>query len=124
MSDQAARIAAIRKRVESASAGPWDVDCHQHMASGCRCMSCFDDPTGWYLTTGTTLCCDEVVAQKNNEGNNWSAKNDFGREVASCEDGPFVSFEDADFAAHARQDVPFLLELIGRLEAQLQGGAS
>jgi hypothetical protein len=104
------RIAAINQRLRAASDGPWDVDCHSHVARGCRCLSCRDNPTGWYLDTPTTMDCVDFVAKLGPD-----AKNDFGREVKSCEDGPYVSFEDADFAAHAREDVPFLLEIIERL---------
>jgi hypothetical protein len=104
------RLAAINQRLKDASEGPWDVDCHSHIARGCRCTSCRDSPTGWFLDTPSTLDCDDFVARLGAD-----AKNDFGHEVKSCEDGPFVSFEDADFAAHAREDVPFLLEIIERL---------
>jgi hypothetical protein len=109
------RLAEIQAREQAASEGPWNVDCHIHIAQGCRCLSCYDAATGWYLTTGTTLCCDEAVAKKGSDENGWEPKNDFGRPLTSCEDGPFISFEDADFAAHAREDVPFLLAEVARL---------
>ncbi len=118
--DYADRVAQIRKRMEQASDGPWDVDCHIHGASGCRCLGHYEDPTGWYLMTGTTLDCSEVVAQKMNDENDWEPKNAYGRPLTSCEDGPFVSFGDADFAANARDDVPFLLGVIEQLEGRLR----
>jgi hypothetical protein len=43
--------------------------------------------------------------------------NDFGKPLAHCTNGPLLSFADADFAAHAREDVPVLLAEVRRLRA-------
>ena len=112
-------LAAIQARVDAATPGEWDAEPHAHGASGCRCLSCDEDPTGWYVETPKSLCCDDVVANLMTEENGWEPKNSFGRPLSSCGQGPFLSFEDADFAAHAREDVPRLLATIQGLQKQV-----
>jgi hypothetical protein len=99
-------LAEIRKRADAATPGPWDTYCHAHGADGCRCLSCYDDPTGWLVDHALTLDCEERVVD---------TPNDFGRRRGSCDEGPLLSYEDANFAAHARMDVPALLDEVDRL---------
>lgn len=102
------KLAGIRKRLEAASEGPWDVDCHYHLEKGCRCLSCGDNATGWFMETPSTLDCEDRSLRM------YPTDEERDRHE-HCTDGPFVSYEDADFAAHAREDIPFLLELIEKL---------
>lgn len=104
-----ARLAQIEKRLEKATPGPWEVGFHDHTASGCRCLSCYEEPTGHYVDHAGTLDCEESVAK---------TPNDFRRPRTSCGEGPFLSWEDADFAVHAREDVPWLIARIRELEGK------
>lgn len=98
----------IEARAQAATDGPWEASPHQHHADGCRCLSCYDDPTGWQLDHPNALDCEELVVE---------TVNDFGRARASCDAGPLLSYQDANFAAHAREDVPALVAEIRRLRA-------
>lgn len=97
-------LAAIEARANAATEGPWDIDSHNHLAHGCRCMSCYDQATVWQTTNG--LFCEDVPREPN----------DFGREPERCEDFGYT-YEDAVFIAHARTDVPVLLAEVRRLNA-------
>lgn len=103
----AERLAAIRARIKRASPPPWDADPHTHLESGCRCMSC-EDVVGWLVDHPKALHCDDLVAKRSGAGE----KNNFGRDLDSCEFGPLLSYHDAEFAAHARADVPDLLDAV------------
>lgn len=79
-------------------------------------MSCYDPPTGWSVDHDHTHFCDDVVGARNAKGE----LNGFGKPFDWCESPiPLLSFEDADFAAHAREDVPWLLDLVDDLMQQL-----
>lgn len=105
---------AIEARANNATRGPWEPRPHQHAASGCRCLGCHEDPTGWTIDHANTTFCDDAVAKLSAAGKT----NDFGRELDSCDEGPFLTYADAEFAAHAREDVPALLAEIRRLRAE------
>ena len=94
------RLDAIRRRHAVLAARTWDAKPHQHGASGCRCLSCYDDPTGWQIDHPSALDCEELAA---------STTNDFGRARGSCDAGPLLSYEEADALAHAAEDIGFLL---------------
>ena len=106
----------IRKRVTAASPGPWDVDAHQHAAAGCRCLSCYDPVVGWLVEPPGALDCEDLVASKTGQG----ITNDTGRSLGYCNEGPLLSYEDAKFAACAREDIPALLAEIDRLRKELE----
>ena len=108
------RLAAIKKRLAAASDGPWDTDCHHHLEKHCRCLSCGDNATGWYLNTPSTLDCEDRAIQMYGTGDELDRHE-------HCSDGPFISFEDANFAAHAREDVLFLMRLVEQLAAARDG---
>lgn len=107
-----ARLTQIEKRLGKATPGPWKVGFHDHLAAGCRCLSCHEEATGYYVDHESTLDCEENVAE---------TPNDFGRPRTSCGEGPFLSWEDADFAAHAREDAPWLIARIRELEEKAHG---
>lgn len=99
-------LAEIRTREHRATPPPWDVDDHSHLQHGCRCGSC-EDCVGWVIDHPEVLCCGDRIAKRSvTDGE----KNGFGRDLESCDSLiPLLSWEDADFAAHARTDVPALL---------------
>jgi len=102
--DQAAlrdRIADIRKRHAALAGRDWEAAPHAHPADGCRCLSCYDDPTGWQVDHSGARDCVERVATE---------ANDFGRGRASCDAGPLLTYEEADALAHAAEDIGFLLD--------------
>jgi hypothetical protein len=72
----------LQELSEKATPGEWDVDGHTHLARGCRCLSCHDEPTVWRTTN--VIFCDEQPA----------TINDFGRESTRCEE-PGYSYNDA-----------------------------
>ncbi|MBV6697477.1 hypothetical protein KV557_10105 [Kitasatospora aureofaciens] len=113
MTDAPLDLDAIQARTAAATPGPWEARSHEHGASGCRCLSCYDPVVGWTVTHPQALHCDDLVA-KHPSGNN-----DFGRPLTSCDEGPLLSYEDAVFAAAARADVPALLARVRELEAAL-----
>ncbi|MFE9432888.1 hypothetical protein [Streptomyces sp. NPDC006640] len=96
------RLAAIRKRHTVLAARTWETTPHQHGADGCRCMSCYDDATGWQVDHSGALDCAELVAD---------TRNDFGRKRGSCDAGPLLSYDEADALARAADDIGFLLDL-------------
>jgi hypothetical protein len=106
--------AAIRAREAAATPGPWEAYPHDHPASGCRCLSCSDPVVGWTIETPASAFCDDLVARRSNAGE----LNDFRRPLASCGEGPLLRYEDAEFAAHAREAVPALLAEVDRLRAE------
>jgi hypothetical protein len=73
-----------------------------------------DEPTGWYVNHPDTLDCDEFVSSLGEE-----AKNEFNRPRGYCDEGPFLSFDDAEFAAHAREDIPWLLDALEQAHTML-----
>lgn len=103
MSEIASReqIAKIRRRHAALAGREWEAMPHQHPASGCRCVSCYDDPTGWLVDHPSTLDCEERVAK---------TPNDFRRERGSCSLGPLLTFDEADALAHAADDIAYLLD--------------
>lgn len=105
---------AIEARVNAATAGPWDVKSHAHLATGCRCLSCDDPTVGWSVDHPTALYCEDIVVERAGNGE----VNAFGRPLSSCDNGPLLTFEDATFAAHAREDVPALIAEVRRLRAE------
>lgn len=96
----------IRERVNKATPGPWDVHVHSHIEIGCRCLSCHEEATGCLVDHPQANYCDDNAAAA-------TAKDGKLRDGCMC--GPLLSWEDADFAAHAREDVPLLLAEIDRL---------
>jgi hypothetical protein len=88
----------MRERAEKATPGPWEFDSHVHGEKGCRCFSHFV-VTGYTLTNPFPFC-DETAEAK-------GASNDCTSTV--------VTFEDATFIAHAREDIPYLLAEVERL---------
>lgn len=105
----------ITARADAATPGPWDVKAHVHGASGCRCLSCDEDPAGWTIDHPAALFCEDIVAARSADG----TKNQFGRELASCSEGPLLTFEDVSFAARARTDVPALAAEVRRQRTEL-----
>lgn len=105
----------IEARANAATEGPWDVHAHAHPASGCRCLSCDDPIVGFTVDHPKALDCDDIVAARSAEGQ----LNPFRRPLASCDHGPLLSYADADFAAHARTDVPAMAAEIRRLRARV-----
>lgn len=85
-------IAKIRAREEAATPGPWETDFHEHMRKGCKCSSCMN-VTGWELSC--SVPCDEQ------EGSDPPSVNSCWQNI--------LKYEDAEFCAHARTDVPALL---------------
>lgn len=104
---------AIEARANAATDGPWDVLAHAHLASGCRCLSCDEPAVGWTVDHPTAMDCEDIVAGRSGDGET----NAFGRPLSHCDSGPLLSYADADFAAHARSDVPALIAEIRRLRA-------
>lgn len=96
------RLDEIRQRAEAATPGPWEFDSHVHGEKGCRCFSHFV-VTG-YTLTNPFPCCDETAEAK-------GASNDCTSTV--------VTFDDATFITHAREDIPYLLAEVERLRAAL-----
>lgn len=110
---------AIEARANAATDGPWDVESHVHPASGCRCLSCDEPAVGWSIDHPHALYCDDIVGARPD-----GRTNDFGRPFTSCDQGPLLSFEDATFAAHAREDVPALIAEIRSLRERLAANTS
>lgn len=95
----------MERQTEAASEGPWEPVPHVHGSSGCHCLS-YDDPVvGWSIDHRTALDCDDIVAARSDEGQT----NGFRQALASCDNGPLLTFEDATFATKARTDMPRLL---------------
>jgi hypothetical protein len=116
---RAARLATIEQVLSAASPGPWLTSAHRHPTGGCRCLSCYDDPTGWLVDVPSQgLDCDELVSDAPGTG---------GRPRESCGVGPLLSYDDALLAARSREDVAWLLDLVKellteRLERKLRWG--
>lgn len=88
MSDeQQARLAGIRARTEKATAGPWEV---------------------FHRLPGLTAADDET-------------ENGVGLDIEgpthAWKHGQFARSADAQFIAHAREDIPYLLALVAELDA-------
>lgn len=96
----AERLEAIRTRVAAATPGPWEAEGHRHPTPGCRCLSCYEEPTGYLLDTPRSHWCEDKVEAAH----------------LGCDMHPLLSYEDALFAAHAREDVPALLAEVERLQ--------
>lgn len=94
------RVAEIRRRHDVIRVRAWEAMPHQHGTPGCRCLSCYDDPTGWVMDHPSALACDEQPA---------APGVDSGRDRESCDFGPLLSYEEADALAHAADDIGFLL---------------
>lgn len=109
------QLEQIRKRANAATPGPWDVYGHRHGIPGCRCLSCYDDPTGYFVDHKSALSCEEHVAVAND---------DIKFSGGGCDVGPLLSYEDATFAAHARMDVPALLAEVDLLRKALRSAES
>lgn len=105
------RIAEIKARVEKATAGPWEAKPHDHTALGCMCIGCTDPVVGWFVDHPDAGYCSDLVAIRAGA----RELNDFGKPLSSCDAGPLLSYEDAEFAAEARRDVPDLLAEVERL---------
>jgi hypothetical protein len=99
------RLAQIREREQAATPGPWDSFPHSHIQEGCRCLSC-QVTTGWELRH--QLDCEEMPLREPGV-----------IPADRCESSVFT-FEDAEFAAHARTDVPDLLDEIDRVRPMLR----
>lgn len=111
---------AIEARANAATDGPWEALAHAHLAAGCRCLSCDDPAVGWAVDHPAALDCDDLVATRTGSGET----NAFGRPLTRCDAGPLLSFEDANFAAHAREDVPVLIAEIRSLRERLAANTS
>ena len=108
------RLTEIRQRHAVLAGRDWSPASHSHASKGCRCLSCYDDPTGWVVDHPGALDCEERVA---------SDANDFGRERESCDSGPLLTYEEADALAHAAEDIGYLLERAGApLDIELPAG--
>lgn len=103
MTGQPLDLDAIRARCDAATPGPWEEWPHQHMDDGCRCLCCWTI-TGWGFRH--TLACEDGPHAATN------------RDAREC-DRDVLTFADAEFAAHARTDLPALLDLAERLEARV-----
>jgi len=90
---------AIEARANAATEGTWRADSHSHIQNGCRCLSCYDDPTVYQLSV--FLDCEDVPR--------WDD------DATRCTQSGFQTWADADFAAHAREDVPALVAEVRRL---------
>jgi hypothetical protein len=86
-------------RANAATEGTWRADSHSHIQNGCRCLSCYDDPTVYQLSV--FLDCEDVPR--------WDD------DATRCTQSGFQTWADADFAAHAREDVPALATEVRRL---------
>ena len=93
---------AIEARANAATEGTWRADSHSHIQNGCRCLSCYDDPTVYQLSV--FLDCEDVPR--------WDD------DATRCTQSGFQTWADADFAAHAREDVPALVAEVRRLTAR------
>lgn len=98
--DRAARMAEIRERTENATPGPWTVDLNvlsiwcENPKGGERKLF---DIRGWGFLTG-------------------GGHGALGLKAAEAKE---IQRRDGLFAAHAREDIPWLLSRIEELEAQL-----
>ena len=101
------RIRVIRDRHARATPGVWQVKSHSHPEAGCRCLSC-------YVTTGARLDhpswkpCDETDAMQD------AVRHAHGKPQEACYDAP-IPYDDAVFAAHAQDDLAYLLSVIDEL---------
>ncbi len=93
---------AIEARANAATEGTWRADSHSHIQNGCRCLSCYDDPTVYQLSV--FLDCEDVPR--------WDD------DATRCTQSGFQTWADADFAAHAREDVPALVAEVRRLTVE------
>lgn len=98
-------VDGIRARETKASPGPWTAEPHSHVDPGCRCLSCHSTPTGWLVSNAAAADCESSAARSQTT-------------APGCSTGPLLTFEDAEFAAHARTDIPALL---ARLDAAERG---
>lgn len=95
---------AIRARCDAATPGPWVPHPHQHMDDGCRCLSHWTI-TGWNFTH--TLTCAEGTHAATN------------LDAHDCQ-MDVLTYEDAEFAAHARTAMPALLALVEQQAVDLE----
>ncbi|HZM83788.1 MAG TPA: NUDIX domain-containing protein [Candidatus Limnocylindrales bacterium] len=109
------RLTEIKARVEKATAGPWEAKPHDHTALGCKCIGCTDPVVGWFVDHPDAGYCSDLVAIRAGA----RELNDFGKPLSSCDAGPLLSYEDAEFAAEARRDVPDLLAEVERVSQDL-----
>jgi hypothetical protein len=112
------RLTAIRAREQAATPGPWKVGTHDHPL-GCSCMSCLEPAVGHYIDHPLANYCDDIVAIRNGSGE----RNANGQPLTSCDFSaasvPLLSYVDADFAVHARVDIPLLLTEVDDLRRQI-----
>lgn len=104
--DRHTRIAEIKARVAAATPGPWEIASHSHDQAGCRCMSC-EVTTGCRLDHATWPCCDETPEMIEATERAHRA----GKVQESCLVAP-MPYPDAVLAAHAVEDLRFLLAML------------
>lgn len=93
------REAEIRARCDAATAGPWKQR-HYHPDSGCD--SAFTD-----------------VVEQGHAGDEWRHTVARALDLRDCTYKNYGTARNAEFIAHARDDVPYLLDRVAALEAQL-----
>jgi hypothetical protein len=83
------RVIWIEGRAAGATPGPWERGLSTKLA-------------------GVVRMCDSVFTKADVRGR--------GKKIAFCTGAQPQTFSDATFVAHAREDVPWLIELVKRLE--------
>jgi|SRR5690242_11036834 len=104
---------ALLDRFSAATPGPLQVEPHSHPQAGCRCLSC-DVMTGWRLDHPDWVCCDEIPAMQEAV----RLAKEAGRKQEDCVFAA-IPYADAEFLAHAQEDVAYLLAENGRLSAEV-----
>lgn len=101
-----ARIAEIRERAEKATPGPWSVkQPGEHSKEYIRVVDAGAPSTHGFISAGVAeVCCRRSSSE-------FKARTPSAREQAN-----------ADFIAHARADIPFLLAQIDELRDALSRG--
>lgn len=97
------KIKQIKERLNKATPDGWDISVHSHPTKGCRCLSCYDDAIGFYVTNSASIVCDDGDGYANEDY--------------------LMPYEDADFIIHARDDMLTLLEEIRHLHSLLDSSA-
>lgn len=98
---------ALEQLTDKATSGPWELHCHGHIESGCRCMSCYAC-TGWTLRHMPS--CDDVAAL-------WDeAERGQPEPGVSCDSDVFI-YDDARFIAAAREAIPALIAEVRELRS-------
>jgi hypothetical protein len=112
MTDTEKRIAEIRDRAEKATAGPW---CWEQVG---------EKENGFII--GMAIDSDGNPASGLIETSRYDDDADvfvdcYFEHVQVCESGHSCVYSNADFVAHSREDIPFLLAEVEKLRKELEG---